>query len=150
MTRSVESAVASVPFSDLANRGGLGARASEDLQRGQPGDDVEEVAAKPLQRAQLAVHALARGGPHERHEQRDQRNREGDDRRGDPVFEEHHGEHDDGHDHGEEQLRQVQREPPVERVDPPRGEDRKRPGALLARAVNAELRHAPQQRAAQL
>ncbi len=80
------------------------------------------------------VHAFLRRGADERHEQRDQRDRDGDDRRRDPVVPEHDHEHDDRHDHGEEQLRQVQREVAVERVDPAGGEDRQLAGALLARS----------------
>ena len=55
-----------------------------------------------------------------------------------------------GHDHREEQLRQIQREVAVERVDPARGEDRQLTRALLAGAIGAERRDACQQRGAQL
>ena len=55
-----------------------------------------------------------------------------------------------GHDHRQEQLRQVEREVGVERVDPARGEDRELARALLARAVQAEPGDALQQRRAKL
>ena len=145
MIRSVADRGSAVAFGDLTDRAGLGLGPPEDLQRGQAGDDVEEVAGQSLQDPELAVHAFLRRGAHQGHEQRDQRDREGDDRRRDPVVPEDHHNHDDGHDHGEEQLRQVQREVAVERVDPAGGEHRQLAGALLARIVQAERRDALQQ-----
>ena len=135
-------------ISPIACRLGLGP--AEDLQRGEAGDDVEEVAGESLQRAELAVHAFLRRGAHQRHEQRDQWDRERDDRRREPVVPEDDHDHDDRHDHGEEELRQIQREVAVERVDPARGEHRELAGALLARVLEAERRDALQQGRAQL
>ena len=58
MIRSVADRGPAVAFGDLADRLRLRLGAAEDLQRRQPGDDVEEVAGEPLERAELAVHAL--------------------------------------------------------------------------------------------
>ncbi len=62
----------------------------------------------------------------------------------------HRRDHGDGHDHGQQQLRQVQREVAVERVDAAGREDRELACALLAGAVQSERRDPLQQRGAQL
>ena len=123
--RSVVSAVAPVAVGDLPDRRDLGLRAPEHLQRRQSRDDVQEVAGETFQRAELAVHALPRGRPDERHEQRDQRDRQRDDRaprssrcqRTAAITA-------SGTITARQQLRQVQREVAVERVDPACREDR--------------------------
>ena len=51
----------------------LPVRAAVDPQRGQPGDQVEEVAGQPGQDLVLAAHPAPGGDPDERHEQRHER-----------------------------------------------------------------------------
>ena len=55
------------------DRSGLRLRPSEDLEGGEPGHDVEEVAGQLLQRSHAGGGAVLGGGADERHEERDQR-----------------------------------------------------------------------------
>ena len=64
---------------------GLALGGAEHLQRRQPADDVEEVAGEPLQDPQLRCRPVPCGRAHQRHEHRDQRQREDDDRGRDPI-----------------------------------------------------------------
>ncbi len=139
-----------IAVGDLADRGGLGLCAPEHLQRWQPRHDVQKMAGEPVERAELAIHVLARARPHERHEQRNQRDRRRNDQRRDPVVGQDSRDHDHRHDHRQQQLWQVQREVAVERVDAAAREDRQLAAALLARAVQAQIGNARQQRGAQL
>ena len=104
-------------------------RAAEDLERRQPGHDVEEVARQPLQRAQLAVGVAAGRRPDQHHEDRDEGERHGDDDRRQPVLGGDHGQHGERHDHGQHELRQVAGEVAVEGVDTPRGQGHELAGA---------------------
>ena len=140
----------SVTVGDLADRLDLGLCASEHLQRRQPGDDIQEVAGQLLQGAGLEFHALTRRRPDQRHEQRDQRQRSGDDQRRDPILRRDRGKHGDRNDHRQKQLREIQLEVAVERVDAARREDRELAGAPLARADRAQSAHSREQCRAQL
>ncbi len=130
-----------VASGDGLDRGRLRLRPAEHLQRREAGDDVEEVAAQPVQDAHLLVGALAGRGAHQRHEQRDQRHRHDDDCRRYPIPGHEHGQHRRGHDEREDELREVLREEPVERVDAARGQRRPAAGrsALAGEQRGPEL-----------
>ena len=74
-----------VGLADARDRGELRSPAAEDLQRRQAAHDVEEVAGEALEARQLALYALAGDRADERHEDRDQRQREQHDQSRDPV-----------------------------------------------------------------
>ena len=123
---------------------------AEHLQRRQPADDVEEVAREALQDPELSRGPVPRGCAHQRHEHRDQRQREQHYRGRDPVA---GGQRDDDrqrHDHRQQNLGQIQREVVVQRIDPACGERRERAGALSTDSRRPELGHPSQQRTAKL
>ena len=113
---------APVVVGDLADGLRLRLGPAEDLQGGQPGHHVQEVARQPGQQPPLPVHPGLGGPADEHHEQRDQRQRHHDDRRRHPVRGDDPGEHRDRDHDREAELRQIAGEVVVERVDAPGGQ----------------------------
>jgi hypothetical protein len=91
-------------------------------EHGQPGDEVEEVVAKHGERAPLAPDTTLGVLADEDHEQRDERDGEADDQRGDPVREQDAAGDHRGHCRGDQQLRHIAGEIAVQPVDAPGGE----------------------------
>ena len=106
-----------VAVRDVADRGHLGLGPTEDLEGREAGHHVEEVAGQALEQTGLSSHPNLGRGAHKRHEQRDQRHRDRDDHRRDPVGPQHHDDDGDGDDDGQEQLWEVPGEVAVEGVD---------------------------------
>ena len=141
-TRSVAMVAVPVAVGDVADGGGLGLGPPEDLEGRQPGHHVEEVAGQPLEELGLSPHAALGRGPHQGHEQRDERDGDGDDGRRDPVGPQHHDDDGDRDDHRQKELGQVTGEVAVEGVDPAGGQDVEAAGALgvdAGRAQRADL-----------
>lgn len=116
---------------DGPDRGGLGLGPAEDLQGGQALDDIEEVARQPGEQPPLAVHPRLGGPADQDHEQRDQRKGEDDRERREPVAGDDPGQHGEGNDDRQPQLRQIAGEVVVQGVDAPGGEGGEFAGAHL-------------------
>ncbi len=134
---------------DLGDGGGLRLRPVEDLERGQPLDHVQEVVREAGETAPLTVHPGLGGQPDQHHEERDQRQRRGDDRGRDPVRAEDPGQQHHRHHHREGELRQVAGEVVVQRVDPPGGVRGQLAGAPPLQVAGAERGGVVQQPPAQ-
>ena len=106
----------------VGDRPGLRLGPPEDLERGQARHHVEEMAGQFLEGAHAGHRAVPGRGADESHEDRDQRQADGDQHGADPIRPGHDGDDGDGHDDGEEQLGQVAGEVAVERVDARRHE----------------------------
>ncbi len=118
---------------------GLGAGASEDLEGGQAGDEVGEVAGEAGLQGPAALGAGFGGPADEGHEDGDQRQGEGDDQGAGEVAGED-GEADDQRDgHGEDELRQVLGVEPVEGIESlgDEGDEAAGGGASVERTVEA-------------
>ena len=88
--------------------------------------------------------------PTKRHEEGDQRHRDGDDHGRDPVGPQGHDDHRDGHDHGQEDLGQVAGEVGVEGVDAAGGEHGQPTRPLTVQSGRAQSGDALHQGLAQL
>ena len=139
-----------VPLGGVRDGGRLRLGPAEDLQRRQPGDDVEEMPAESCE-LQVALPGLVTGGrTDECHEHRHERKGHRDDRRGDPVVPTDDGQYRDRDDDREEELGEVAREVGVERIHPgDRQHGDPRPVDLGARRLG-HLRDVMGQRATEL
>ena len=91
-------------------------------QRGQAGEQVEDLGTEPLHGDQALLGPTLREPPDQDHEDRDERQHHHEDRRGDPVEPEHHEQDARRHRRREHQLRQVPHEVRLERVEPAGGQ----------------------------
>ena len=107
-----------IPVGDLGDGLGLRLGPAEDLERGQPLHDVEEVAGQSMKGRHPPGRALAGGRADEGHEDRNERDGHGHDERRNPVGTGHGGHHGQRHHHGEDHLGQVTGEVPVESFEP--------------------------------
>ena len=117
---------------------GLGLGSSEDLQRGEPRHDVEEVPGQALQGAHAHRRSIPRGAPDQRHEERDEGKAHCDERGADPIGPGHHADDGDRHDHGEEELREIAREIAIECVDAGGHQHAELPGVATFEAGGTE------------
>ena len=110
----------------------LPARATEQPQRRQAGDDVEHVTRQPLPRRPLPRRAGPRRPPDERREHRQQRQRQDHHQRRRRVRHHQPDQHERRQHHGEDQRGQVRGEPRPQVVDPAGGELAPPPPARVA------------------
>ena len=106
-----------VVVGDLGDALRLRRTAVERAQRRQSADDVEEVRREPHERHVALRRAPLRVPAHEDHEHWDERERREHDDRAREVDRGRPGDHRDRHDAGQDDLREVLREPRLERLD---------------------------------
>ena len=111
-----------VPVPRVPQLVGLRRGPPEDPQGRQPGDEVEEEPGQLGQPPPLALHRHGGVLPDEDHEHRDQRQRHGQDHRGEHVLREDREPDGQRHDDRQHELRQVASEVGVERIDPAAGQ----------------------------
>ena len=100
----------------VGDAGLLGPGPAEDAQRGQALDDVEEMAAEPGQQGPLPPGRWPWCEPDQHGEHGHQRQRDGDDQRGEPVGQGDPDQHGQRHQDGQHELGQVAGEVGVEAV----------------------------------
>ena len=115
-TRRVRHGGGGVGPAELAHAPARTALAAQRLEGAQPGEQVEQLGAEALHDVELLGGVPLREQPDEPHEHRDERERGGDDQRGDEVEAEHDEQRRGRDRRGEQQLGQVAHEVRLEVV----------------------------------
>jgi hypothetical protein len=109
-------ALSPVVVCDALKTSQLGRRSPEDPQGRQTGDHIQEVAGEPGQRVPATLASPHRVGTDKRHEERNERDRQGYGQGSHEIRRRQAGDHDDRDDHRQHRLRQVAAEVRIKRI----------------------------------
>ncbi|MDD7942135.1 hypothetical protein PHK61_27345 [Actinomycetospora lutea] len=124
-----------VLLAELLDRRDRPVRATEQPQRGEARDRVEEVPGQPLPRRPLPPRPRSRRPPEQHREHRHERQRHAHDQGGRRVGERQHHQHGGRQDHREHERRQGRGEPAAQGVDTVRGQRHHGRGVVVPEAV---------------